>query len=144
MTSNIFAGLFGSPGGPPEQHGIIPVRRGDTWGELLIDGSANGAAFTFELDTGACDLCFCLKHRDRLGLRAADVKFSGRFMSPGGGGRSARIRLRELRLDGGFVVAGVDAVMNETDYLGETPLLGRSVLRLLNFSYVRGCAALSF
>ena len=123
------------------QQGRIPVRRGE-WGELLVDGSANGAPFTFELDTGAYDFLFGVNHAAALGFGARQLSFDGQFVSPGGSGRKALIRLRELRLDGGFVVAGLDAAVNEREM--SKPLLGRPALRCLNLAYVRDCCALSF
>jgi len=125
----------------PDQ-GRIPVRRGDPWGELMVEGSANGAPFTFEIDTGASALMFGINHAAALGFGARQLNFDGQFVSPGGTARKASIRLRDLRLDGGFALAGVDAAISATEMT--RPLLGRPVLRFLNLTYVRDCCALSF
>jgi hypothetical protein len=151
MRNSFLGGLFDLP----EQHGSIPVRSERHTGALLVDGSANGAPFTFVIDTGAGGLYFGAEHTRRLGITEA-LDFIGWFKSPGLSCPDAHIYLDELRLDGGFVRTRVPACITQADLgpllrncsnvgLAENvALLGRDVLRWLNFSYARGCATLTY
>lgn len=152
--SDFLGGLFGRS--EPEEHGNIPVRSERHSGNLLVDGSANGARFTFLLDTGAYDLVFSMSHARALGI-ASGLDFIGYSKFPDGDGcNKAPVWVDDFRLDGGFRArGGVPAVILERD-MPQTllqmvegdptriVLLGRSVLRHLNFCYLRGQATLSF
>jgi clan AA aspartic protease (TIGR02281 family) len=122
-----------------EGHDIV-AHKGDA-DECLVDGFAEGAQFTFEVDTGAPGLFFGRNHARALGLNPDKIRFEWEYNSVSGSGREAAILLRRLDV-GGLVLNDVQAFIGNTASV-KWPLLGRSVLKRMNLTMAHGECALS-
>lgn len=108
--------------------------RPDRAGHFLLDAAVNGSTVRFLVDTGASYVTLTAADARAAGIRAADLRFSGRAATANGEVRVAPVSLREIRLDQ-FTVQDVDAVVVDTP-LGVS-LLGMSFLKRLEGYEIR-------
>ncbi len=125
---------------PESLHGsdYIEVRLASSrQGHYLADGSINGAAATFLLDTGATQVAVPVEVAKRLGLEAgAPVLIN----TANGRARAHRTQLARLTL-GDIVLHDVEALI-APGMEGEEVLLGMSALKQLEFTQKGGTLVL--
>jgi clan AA aspartic protease (TIGR02281 family) len=118
------------------------VVEADSDNQCYLEAFANGQKFRFLLDSGAAGVFFSIRHARRLGLDPARLSFDHTYDEWGGHVRGATFHLREFRV-GGFTLHDVNAVMDEVGgVVGDTPLLGSPVLKLMGFQMRDGSCVL--
>jgi clan AA aspartic protease (TIGR02281 family) len=120
----------------PEPAGQRIVTTGDTYYQCYIEGKANGASFSFLIDTGASDVSFGKNDARKLGFDPAQLSFDQSYSSANGIGHQATVTLPELSLGGVVVAHNVEASIVNANM--SHPLLGASVLKTLHFQYSQG------
>jgi clan AA aspartic protease (TIGR02281 family) len=105
------------------------------YGQFWLDGSANGVAVRFLVDTGASDIAFSLRSARMLGIDTRALVFDGRAATANGVARVAFARMARLSL-GPFTVTDVPVsiIDGEMDF----PLLGMAFLRRMNVGIGNG------
>ena len=122
-----------NPNSAPESvrgNGYVEVHLASSrQGHYLANGSINGAAVTFLLDTGATQVAVPIEVAQRLGLQAgAPITIS----TANGRATAHRTRLQRLQL-GDIVLTDVDALI-APGMAGDDVLLGMSALKQLEFT----------
>ena len=90
-----------------------------------MDGTANGAAVHFLVDTGAGSVALTLADAAAAGVGRGSLDFSARISTANGIARAAPVRLREVRV-GQLSVNDVSAFVAENLHVS---LLGMSFLK---------------
>jgi len=118
------------------------VIRADERNRCYVEATAGakGARFRFLLDSGADGIFFTTRNAPQLGLDPAQLTYDHSYSQWGGTARGATVRLPEFRI-GNFVLKNVPATIDTTNY--GTPLLGTSVLKVLNFQLRDGSCVLT-
>ena len=102
-------------------------------GHYHLIAEVNGVPVRFIVDTGASQIVLTERDAQRIGLKPADLVFSGRASTANGEVRTAPVRLARFEV-AGFAEAGLRAVVSQ----GE---MGAS---LLGMSYLSARAQVSF
>ena len=108
---------------------------GDGRGHYVVEAMVNGTPVDFLVDTGASHVVLAPADAARLGIRPAQLRFTGRAETANGTVGLAPVTLRELRI-GQLSRHGVAAVVNEAP-MGIS-LLGMSFLDGLEGWEARG------
>src|SRR5262245_6036155 len=112
---------------PADGWNNIVVTR-DALGQYRLQASVNGAPIEFMIDTGASHVVLAQADAARAGLRAGDLRFTGRAATANGEVALAPVMLREVRI-GQFSRRDVPAMVNEAPM--SVSLLGMSFLSSL-------------
>ena len=104
-------------------------------GHFLVDGTVDGVAVRFLVDTGATRVVLTPEDAKRIGLHVRDRHFTQKSRTAGGIVRAAPVTLRELRIDH-LTMRDVEASVNEAP-IGIS-LLGMTFLSRLDGYRVEG------
>ena len=120
---------------PPDPSAVVAAPAPDGWNRIVVPADAqghfivaamvNGERVDFLLDTGASHVVLSPEDAVRVGLRSAQLRFTGTAQTANGVARLAPVTLRELRI-GQLSRHGVPAVVNRAPMA--ISLLGMSFL----------------
>ena len=104
-------------------------------GHFRADGSVNGTAARFLVDTGASTVAFGRAEARRMGVFVSDADFTATGLTAAGPVKAAPVTLRRMSVG---AISATDVPATVVDVPTLTPLLGQSFLGQLSQLSIRG------